>query len=78
MKVHLTISAEAEDIRLAREVAQRQGTTLNEMLRGYLHLSAGGSRKAEAIAELLDLFRNHAGSSDGSTIRRDDAYTGRT
>ena len=77
-KTNLTISAEEEDVRRAREVARQQGTTLNALLSGYLEMLAGGGGEKRVSAELMELFKKKGGRSGGLKIRREDAYDGRT
>src|SRR6185369_6083282 len=78
MKTNLTISADEEVVRRARDVARQQGTTLNAILRRYLQVLAGRGSESRAATELLELFRTHGGHSGGKPIRREDAYEGRT
>lgn len=77
MKTNVTISAEEDDVRRARDVARRQGTTLNAMLRRYLRTLAGRGGGERASEELMTLFRTKGGNSKGRKPRREDAYEGR-
>jgi hypothetical protein len=71
---NVTISADADVIRRARDAARRQGTTLNDMLRRYLQILAGRGSENRAADELAELFRTRAGDSKGKGWRRQDAY----
>ena len=78
MAANITISVDEDLARRAREVARRQGSSLNALIRQYLE-SLAGVTPGEAVAEeLLRLMNEHGGHSAGRRIVRDDAYEGRT
>jgi hypothetical protein len=74
MKTNVTISADEEVVRRARDVARQQGSTLNAMLRRYLEVLAGRGAGSRAAEELLELYRTSGGRSGGRRIARDEAY----
>ena len=75
--MNVTLALDDELVARAREVAQRQGTTLNDLVRRHLELVAG-RRPGEALAqELQRLWDQHPGHSGGRRLRRDDAYRDR-
>ena len=76
--MNITLSADAALIQQAREIAARQGTSLNEMVREYLRSVVGQNRaEGDPAAELLMLLETTAGRSGGKRFRREDAYEGR-
>lgn len=78
MATNITISIDDELVRRAREVARRQGSSLNALIRQYLE-SLAGMTPGEAVAdELLALMEEHGGRSGGRPFTREDAYEGRT
>lgn len=78
MRKNVTISADEELLRRAREVARRQGKSLNAMIRAYLEILVANQERGSAAAELVELFRTTGGDSGGRRIRRDEAYEDRT
>ena len=75
--MNLTISVDDELLRRAREHARHRGTSLQELLRGYLR-GLVGDQPAESVAEeLIGLMRTHGGHSGGRKIPREDAYEDR-
>ena len=69
----MTITADEEVIRRAREAARRQGRSLNDVLRETLERLAG-ARSRDAVA---DEFVQLAATTDGvleGPFRREDAY----
>ena len=78
MKTNVTISVEEEVVQRAREVARKEGATLNALLRRYMEVLAGRRAGGDVATELMELFRAEGGRSGGRTFTRDDAYEGRT
>jgi hypothetical protein len=72
--VKLTISAEDRLVERARELARQQGSSLQELIRGYLRALVGVPDGAALADELLDLMERHGGHSQGRTPTRADAY----
>ncbi len=72
--MNLTLSADDDVVKKARLVAQRQGTSLNELVRGYLRTLAGETSGAASAHELFKLMDEHGGHSGGQRIRRDAIY----
>lgn len=72
--MNITLSADDELIRKAREIASRQGTSLNELVRRYFESLVGEQSRADAAAEFRALCEQHAGHSGGHRFRREDAY----
>ena len=78
MTTNITISIDQRLADRAREVAKRQGASLNGLIRQYLE-SLAGDEPGEAVAnELLDLMSRHGGRSGGRRISREEAYEDRT
>lgn len=75
--MNITLSADAALIEQAREIAARQGTSLNELVREYLRSLVGQSGEDDPAAELVRLLETTAGHSGGQRFRREDAYEGR-
>lgn len=72
--MNITLSVDREAVERACEVARRQGTTLEALLRDYIG-SLAGRRSPEELAEALRaLWAEGAGDSGGRSIRREDAY----
>ena len=76
--VNVTISIDDELAARAREVAQREGTTLNDIIRRHLETVAGRRSGAALAQELRQLWADHPGHSGGRKVARDEAYEGRT
>ena len=75
--MNVTIWIDAELAARAREVARREGTTLNDIIRRHLETVAG-HRGGEAMAkELRHLWDAHPGHSGGRKVAREEAYEGR-
>ena len=77
MTTDITVSIDEQLASRAREVARRQGTSLNALIRRYLETLAGDVPGDAVASELLDLMRRHGGHSGGRRIRREEAYEGR-
>ena len=77
MSMNLTISVDSKLLRRARDVARRQGKSLNSMIRQFLETLAGTTSGPETAEELLNLMAREGGRSGGRPFRRDDAYEGR-
>ncbi len=75
--MNITLSADAALIEQAREIAARQGTSLNELVRAYLRSLVGQNGEDDPAAELVRLLESAAGHSGGQRFRREDAYEGR-
>ena len=72
--MNVTIALAEELVARVREVAQRQGTTLNELVRQQLELIAGRPTGQALADEMKKLWGQSAGHSGGKRIRRSDAY----
>jgi hypothetical protein len=77
MFMNLTLSADAKVVEKARLVAQRQGTSLNALIRQYLRSLAGDTAGVVAAKELLSLMTEYGGYSDGQHFKREDIYLSR-
>jgi hypothetical protein len=76
--MNLTISVDDELLQRARELAQRRGISLQQLLREYLETLVGRSSPEDVADELLRLMDVHGGHSGGEKFHREDAYEGRT
>jgi hypothetical protein len=75
--MNITLALDDELVARAREVARRQGTTLNDLVRRHLEMVAG-RRPGEALAqELRRSWDETPGHSGGRRFHREDAYKGR-
>jgi hypothetical protein len=75
--MNITFTADERLIERAREVARRQGVSLNQLIRQYLESLAGDVPGEEVAAMLLALMEEQGGHSGGQPISRDTAYEGR-
>lgn len=75
--MNITLSIDEKLAEQAREVARRQGTSLNALVRQYIQ-GLVGQRSNEHLAQQLErLWNENQGHSGGQPIRREDAYQGR-
>ncbi len=75
--MNLTITVDDELVERAREMARRQGTSVQEVIREHLATYIGKRPRNDVARELAELFRHTSGRSGGKKIRRSDAYEGR-
>lgn len=75
--MNVTVALADELVARVREVAQRQGTTLNEIVRRQLELVAGRPPGHALADEMKNLWAQAPGRSGGKRIRRADAYDAR-
>jgi hypothetical protein len=75
--MNVTVALDDELVARAREMAARQGTTLNDLLRQYLESVAGHRPASVLVGELQRLWDDVPGRSGGRRISRDEAYEGR-
>ncbi|MBW2522921.1 MAG: MerR family transcriptional regulator [Deltaproteobacteria bacterium] len=73
----MTLSIQDDLLRRAREVARRQGVSLNTLIRRYLESLAGETSGEQAAEDLLKLMEERPGRSGGKRVSRDDAYEDR-
>ena len=77
MTTNITVSIDEKLEIRAREVARRQGDSLNALIRRYLETLVGDVPGEVVAGEILDLMRRHGGHSGGRRIGREEAYEGR-
>jgi hypothetical protein len=75
--MNVTIALADDLVARVREVAQSQGTTLNELVRKQLELVAGRMTGQALADEMRRLWAQSPGRSGGKRIRRSDAYDAR-
>jgi hypothetical protein len=75
--VYLTISIEERVVEQAREVARRQGVSLNALVREFIEGLAGQRTGEELSRQLVALWSAQVGDSGGVKLSREDAYEGR-
>jgi hypothetical protein len=75
--MNLTLSVDEQVVERAREVARRQGYSLNALVRQFIEGLAGKRTGEELAKDLRKHWSTSAGHSGGKRIRRDDAYRGR-
>jgi hypothetical protein len=71
--MNVTLSIDDQTLNRARMLAQRRGTSLNQMIRDYLE-SLTARDPGQAVAELQRLWHEEAGDSGGRQWSREDAY----
>ena len=71
--MNVTLSIDDQTLARARSLAQRRGTSLNQMIRDYLD-TLTASDPSRAVAELERLWREEEGDSSGWTWNREEAY----
>ncbi len=72
--MNVTLALEDDLVTRVREVARRQGTTLNDLVRRHLEMIAGRTTGEAVAEELRRLWAEHPGHSGGRRISREDAY----
>jgi hypothetical protein len=72
--MNITLSADEALIKRAREVARRQGKSLNEMVRQYLLTISGGTGKRDPAAEFAMLVEKAGGHLDGQSWTREELH----
>lgn len=73
--MNITLSADQELIRKAREYASRHGTSLNRMIRRYLEQLVSAEDTESCAREFEQLAKQQGGSSpDGFVFDRDEAH----
>lgn len=75
--MNITLSIEDELVAKARELARRQGTSLDEMIRAYLRACVAELSGDELADELRRSWSEEPGRSGGCRYRREDAHDGR-
>jgi hypothetical protein len=75
--MNVTLSLDEKLLARARDVAKREGTTLNDMIRRHLETLAGVESGDRVAGELRQLWLSAPGHSGGRKISRDEAYEGR-
>ncbi len=62
-KVNITLSAEADTVRKARQYASMHNTTLNQLVRDYMRRLTGDDAPTDAADEFARVARSQAGRS---------------
>ncbi|HVZ87227.1 MAG TPA: hypothetical protein VHG72_09670 [Polyangia bacterium] len=75
--MNVTVALADDLVARVREVAQRQGTTLNELVRRQLELVAGRPTGQALADDIKKLWAQGPGRSGNRRIRRSDAYDAR-
>lgn len=76
--MNVTVSIEDDTVERVREIARMQGTSLNEMVRGYLRAVAGRRTAEELVADLERQWSEVSTEYGDYRFRRDDAYEDRS
>jgi len=71
--MNVTLSIDDQTLARARQLAQRRGMSLNEMIRDYLE-TLTSSDPADAVAELERLWSEEEGDSGGWKWNREELY----
>jgi hypothetical protein len=75
MAANLTITVDTEALRRARIRALSQGTSVNALLRDYLHAYAGVEEEHhQALSRILELAEASKGGSAGASWKRDELH----
>ncbi len=72
--MNLTLSIDAETLKRAREVARRQGKSVNQLIREYLERLTGKEVSQEQVRELFELMEQAKGSLKGRKWNRDEIH----
>ena len=72
--MNVTLSVDEALLRKAREVARRQGTSVNELFREYLKVLAAGRTDTDSAEELFALMDKAGGRLKGRTWTREEAH----
>ena len=72
--MNVTLSLDDDLVVRARDVARRQGTTLNDIIRKHLEVVAGQVSGAEVAEQLRALWASAPGHSGGRKFAREEAY----
>ena len=72
--MNVTLSVDEELVRRAREVARRQGRSLNDLVRGFLATLAAGRSNADPVEELFNLMDKAGGRLGGRRWTREEAH----
>lgn len=71
--MNVTLAIDEQTLARARQLAQRRGTSLNEMIRDYLEVLTAGD-PGDASAELELLWNEEEGDSAGWKWNREELY----
>jgi hypothetical protein len=72
--MNLTLAVDERTVQQARQVAERMGKSLNQVIREYLEQLAGDRNVEEAIRELHRLRAEGRGDSRGWRFNRDEIH----
>jgi hypothetical protein len=75
--MNITLSVPDDLVARARELARRQGTSLNSLVRDYLEELVRGGGDQELAAQFDALWQGRSGHSGGRRFDRDDLYAER-
>ena len=74
-KVNITLSADAETVRKARQYASAHDTTLNQLVRDFMGRLTGDDTPLDAASEFARVARLNAGRSpDGYRFDRSEVH----
>jgi len=73
VSMNVTLSIDEKTLARARQLAQQEGTSLNQMIRDYLQ-SLTADDPAQAVAEIERLWSEEEGDSHGWKWNREEAY----
>ncbi len=72
--MNITLSADGELIKRAREVARCQGKSLNQMIREYLRTLTSQHEGTDSVEELFDMMDEGGGDLRGRRWSRDEIH----
>jgi hypothetical protein len=72
--MNVTLSIDDETLSRARELANRRGTSLNQMIRDYLEEVSSDMSTEEILQELEILWEAGSGNSEGRRWTREELH----
>ena len=72
--MNVTLSMDDELLARARRLAERRGTSLNQLIRDHLEALTALESRSSALDELETLWRDEPGDSRGERWTRDSLY----
>ena len=74
-RVNITLSADAETVRKARQYANMHDTTLNQLVRDYMRRLTGDDAPIDAASEFARIARSYPGrSAEGYRFDRNEVH----
>lgn len=71
--MNITLSVDEQVAQRARDAAQKMGKSLNQVVRDYLELLAGGARRGQQWSQFEERCLNSKAKLEGWRFNRDEA-----